>query len=140
MSTQKIILIVGSVYAVIFGLCYSFAIKDSRGSSITENISKVRTIQYGLLTYYASHGVYPDNLQSLVKENILEKEALLLYKLELYYVNDRDIDEDKIVLYTTAEEHGKAIAGYVDGSVMTIEPEELKKLLTEQGITPPDTL
>ena len=134
-----IVLIIGFL-----GLSYGPVMTRANFADRTENISHMRTIQTALLGYYAKHdNQYPNSLEQLVSEKLndeiyyLDKKHLKLIDIDLYYVPNLDAyDNEKIILYTTVGESGKAIAGYVDGSVMAIDPEELNRLLIKQGLSP----
>ena len=113
-------------------------------SDRTLNMSSMRSIQTALLGYYAANeGRYPDNLQKLISEkhdeeySFLESKDLELIDIDLHYISGLSVHTpEKIILYTSAEEEGKALVGLVNGQVYALEPEELNKLLIKQGISP----
>ena len=109
-----------------------------------KNISNMRSVQTALLSHhFHNNEQYPNSLQELVPEELddevkwLDKKHFELIGVDLHYVpNLNTKDGEKIILYTTADKNGKAIVGYVDCRVMTINPEELNHLLIKLGLSP----
>jgi len=133
------------VVPVIFGilacLLYGPITKQTgAGSQIVEDISRTRSINTGLLGYYASNdGRYPETLQDIVDQGILEQDEIELWELNTYYINGYDAgDGESIILFTSTyapdEKYNanRGVIAYVDGSVEMAERHELETLLAQE--------
>ena len=113
-------------------------------SATTENISNMRSILTGLLGYYSyNEKQFPETLQQLIDEELLEQRQLKLVDRKIYYISGLDANKDggKIIIYSPAEEsptdeNQNALIGLVDGTVEKISTEELDALMKDQNITP----
>jgi len=97
-------------------------------SHTTENLSNIRSVQIGLLSFYIANKKFPEKLEQLIGEEMLEQRHLMLVDRELYYISGLDADEntEKIILYSPpTNEDEKVIVGFVDGGVKRITSEEL---------------
>ena len=109
----------------------------------------MRSINTSLLGYYATHKTYPNSLQQLVDEGLLDQKFLeLLEGRELYYIKGLGAEDgDKIIFHTAAEDSDNsgsvyALAAYVDGSVEVIRGYEINDILAKQRkseATPPNS-
>ena len=129
-----IVLIIGFLV-----LLYGPIMKRLPASTRTQNLSNMRSINATLLGYYATHKVYPDTLQQLVDEGLLDQKFLeLLEGRELYYIKGLYAEDgDKIIFHTAAEDSDNsgsvyALAAYVDGSVEVIRGYEINDILAKQ--------
>ena len=123
-----------SYISALAGLSYGPIMKQLEAADRVEAISNMRSINTALLGFYAANKAqYPDNLQQLVKAGLITGDLLELPNRELHYVKGWDAsDGAKIIMYTSADEEGKAIAAYVDGAVQAISEAQLKEELKKQ--------
>ena len=121
---------------------YSIITKELVTTELMENVSKVRSINAGLLGYWVNNNQYPDNLQQLVDEDILKQRDIDLGGIQAYYIkgydpNNHD-DGEKIILYTSTYDiddkynANRGVIAYVDGSVEMAERHELETLLAQE--------
>ncbi|HSJ02816.1 MAG: DUF4190 domain-containing protein [Verrucomicrobium sp.] len=111
----------------------TFSRIQERGNA-TKSISNVRQLITACRIYAADHeGKYPDNLEVLVKEEILEQQSLdSLLRCPLskeypgydYYGAGKKEDEDPntVIFLSKADLRGKRIVGLNDSSVSLKEP------------------
>ena len=135
--------VVPVIVGVLACLLYGPITKELVTTELGENVSKVRSINTGLLGYWANaNRVYPDNLQQLVDEDILEQRDIDLGGIQAYYIkghnpNNHD-DGDNIILYTSTYDiddkynANRGVIAYVDGSVEMAERHELETLLAQE--------
>ena len=134
--------VVPVIVGVLACLLYGPITKKLVTTELGENMSKVRSINAGLLGYWANGDrVYPDNLQQLVDEDILEQRDIDLGGIQAFYIKGHDPnnhdDGDNIILYTSTydidDEYNacRGIVAYVDGSVDMVERQKLKTLLAQ---------
>jgi len=141
---MKILITLIVLFVGFLGLSYGPVFSRANATDRTMNISHMRSLNTALLGYYANNErQYPESFQQLIDESEYELEVTLKGR-ELYYISglgETDINSNKIIMYSPAEfhpdytpetEYPKALVGRIDGSIETIEPEELKKELAEQ--------
>ena len=102
-----------------------------------EHWSQLRTINVGLLLYYADNKEFPESLQQLIDSGMLDdSEEFELRDSTLHYIPgfDRD-DSNKILLYSIPheiDEYNRIVFCRVDGSSQSIDQLEFLRLLAEQ--------
>ena len=138
---MKILITLIVLFVGYLGLTFNTGFDRSsiRSSDTTENISNMRSVLTGLLGYYAyNEKKFPETLQQLIDEDLLEQEQLKLVDRRIYYISGLDAfkDGEKIIIYSPpTNEDEKVIVGFVDGGVKRITSEELNMLLEAQNFT-----
>ena len=142
---MKILITLIVLFVGYLGLTFNTGFDRSsiRSSDTTENISNMRSVLTGLLGYYAyNEKKFPETLQQLIDEDLLEQEQLKLVDRRIYYISGLDAfkDGEKIIIYSPAgksptDENQNALVGFADGRVEKITTAELNKLLEAQNFT-----
>lgn len=125
----------GFIYtsSALAGLAYGPIMKQIGAADNAEDISNLKSINTGLLSYYAENREFPDNIKQLVEAGEIEQEFLELNDRTLHYVKGLDVSQgNSIILYTSADKDGKLIIARVDGSVNAIFEDELEELLQQK--------
>jgi len=136
---SKFIIISIVFIGALASLSYGPIMRTTGSSNINEDIGDMRQIITSIFSYYASNQRHPENLQELIDQGFMDNtEDIELWKLQIYYIKNRDINEGRrIILFTSMYDHqqdeeNQGVVAYVDGSVERIKRHELDNLLAQE--------
>ena len=134
--TLTITIVSCAVLACIF---YAPIIKSLNKALVKRNHTKVELISTGISNYLTENKKYPESLQQLADEKILEQKDITLEKLNIYYLKGcKPGALDQLTFYTSAYDldfgniSNKAIVAYSGGRTEIIDKNDLDKLLARE--------